>query len=323
MIEKEIKYSVGALLYSPALNEKIAEAIISGQFGTNYSIALCLEDTIADTAVEHALNQLENTFKKLYKAFAVQQIELPKLFVRVRNPEQIETVFRRVFPYIDIFSGFIFPKYSLANADRYNQEFLKVHALSSKTFYMMPILESEDIVDYVTRATVLVSLKEKIDSMKDYVLNVRVGGNDFSNAFGVRRHVDETIYDILPIAQLLGDILTVFLRDYIVSGPVWEYYSSENNEWAEGLKHELKYDVLNGFVGKTVIHPKQIPIVVESLKVDRKDFTDAMEILSWTSDKELLVGSSSEKERMNEVNTHLRWAQRIAALASVYGIREK
>ena len=65
MIEKEIKYSVGALLYSPALNEKIAEAIISGQFGTNYSIALCLEDTIADTAVEHALNQLENTFKKL------------------------------------------------------------------------------------------------------------------------------------------------------------------------------------------------------------------------------------------------------------------
>lgn len=323
MNDNTIRYSVGALLYSPALNEKIANSIIDGSFGSHYSIALCLEDTIAESAVEHALKQVESTFQQLYRAFSEEGIALPKIFVRVRNPEQINVVFSKIASYSEIFSGFIFPKYSLDNAEKYNEEFLKVCKLSKTKIYMMPILESADIVDYTTRATVLLTLKEKIDCMKEYVLNVRVGGNDFSNAFGVRRHVDETIYDILPIAQLLCDILTIFSREYVVSGPVWEYYSGQNEEWAEGLKRELKYDVLNGFVGKTVIHPNQIPVVVDSLKVDSKDFADAKEILDWTSDCELLVAGSSEKERMNEVNTHLRWAKRTAALASVYGIKEK
>ena len=254
-----MRYSVGALLYSPALNDKIASSILNGQFGKTYSVALCLEDTIADSAVGQALEQLGNTFKTLHLAFATHDVTLPKIFVRVRNPEQISVVYQKISCFDELFSGFIFPKYSLANADEYNSEFLKVLSQSSKQFYMMPILESEDIVDYATRPSVLIQLKQKIDDMKDHVLNVRVGGNDFSNAFGVRRHIDETIYDILPVSQLLCDILTVFSRDYVVSGPVWEYYSSNNDEWAIGLKRELKYDVLHDITfspvpgGKTAI----------------------------------------------------------------------
>ena len=88
--------------------------------------------------------------------------------------------------------------------------------------------------------------------MKRFVLNVRVGGNDFCNEFAARRHYDQMIYDIIPISQLLGDILTVFAREYVVSGPVWEFFSSDNEEWKTGLKRELSLDKLNGFVGKTV-----------------------------------------------------------------------
>ena len=321
MNNTDLKYSVGALLYSPALNEKIASSILSGQFGSNYSVALCLEDTIADAAVGQALEQLGNTFETLHLAAATHNVVLPKIFVRVRNPEQISSVYQRINAYVEIFSGFIFPKYSLANADDYNREFLKILNGTAQRFYMMPILESEAIVDYATRSSVLIQLKQKIDSMKEHVLNVRVGGNDFSNAFGVRRHIDETIYDILPVSQLLCDILTVFSRDYVVSGPVWEYYSGTDDEWSIGLKRELKYDVLNGFVGKTVIHPNQIPVVVDSLKVNKQDYDDAMEILSWRDDNALLVGRSAQKERMNEVNTHLRWAKRVASLAAVYGVK--
>ena len=51
------KYSVGALLYSPALNGKIAESVISERFGKAYSLALCLEDTIADNSVSMAEDQ--------------------------------------------------------------------------------------------------------------------------------------------------------------------------------------------------------------------------------------------------------------------------
>ena len=70
-----------------------------------------------------------------------------------------------------------------------------------------------------------------------------------------------------------------------------------------------------------MIHPNQISVVVDSLKVNKRDYDDAMEILSWRDDSALLVGGSAQKERMNEVNTHLRWAKRIAALASVYGTK--
>ena len=52
-----------------------------------------------------------------------------------------------------------------------------------------------------------------------------------------------------------------------MSGPVWEFFSSDNEEWKRGLRNELKLDKVNGFIGKTVIHPKQISVVNEALKV--------------------------------------------------------
>lgn len=194
-----------------------------------------------------------------------------------------------------------------------------INQSSPQTFYMMPILESRDIVEYSTRHKVLSDLKKKIDSMKKYILNIRVGGNDFSNEFAARRHYDESIYSILPISQLLGDILTVFSREYVVSGPVWEFFSSDNDEWKIGLRNELKLDRLNGFVGKTVIHPKQIKVVNEALKVSQKDYEDAKEILNW-DEKGLQVGNSFAGERMNEVKTHTNWAYKTLVLAEIYGV---
>ena len=313
------KYSVGPLLYSPALNGKIAGAVENGKFGDRYSLALCLEDTISDNSVGLAEDQLEQTLKELCQARSERSFYLPKIFVRVRSCEQLLRLDKRLRAYYQILSGYIFPKYTLSNADDYNQAMIQINAGAGKRIYMMPILESRDIVDYDTRRDVLIALKKKIDSVKDYVLNVRVGGNDFSNEFAARRHYDETIYDILPIAQLLGEILTIFSRDYVVSGPVWEFFSSDNEEWKKGMQNELKLDRLNGFIGKTVIHPKQIAVVNEALKVSRKDYEDAKEILNW-DENGLQVGKSFAGERMNEVKTHINWALKTAALAEIYGV---
>lgn len=315
----EEKYSVGALMYSPALNGKIAEHVINGSLGHKYSVALCLEDTIAPSMVAEAENKVAKTFENIYNSFENTNIYIPKVFIRVREPEQVLRVFGKIRDYHALLTGFIFPKYSVDNAAEYNQALLKVNEISTKKLYMMPILESVDIVDLRSRVDTLGKIKDSIDSMSDFVLNVRVGGNDFSNEFGTRRHYDETIYDILPIAQLLGDILTFFSREYVVSGPVWEFFSSDNDEWKEGLQRELKLDRLNGFIGKTVIHPKQIPIVNEMLKVTRKDYEDAKIILNWGEDG-LQVGKSSGGERMNEVRTHYNWAQKTVLLSKLYGI---
>ncbi len=313
------KFSVGALLYSPALNGKVAEAVASEKFGSFYSLALCLEDTISDNSVELAEEQLLQTLKTIHLAHKQKTFYLPKIFVRVRSCAQLLRLHERLSPYDDVLCGYIFPKYSLMNAEDYNRAMISINEASGKRICMMPILESRDIVDYSTRHEILIRLKQIIDSVKEYVLNVRVGGNDFSNEFSARRHYDETIYDILPIAQLLGEILTVFSREYVVSGPVWEFFSSDNEEWKKGLQNELKLDRLNGFVGKTVIHPKQISVVNEALKVSRKDYEDAREILNW-DENGLQVGKSFAGERMNEVKTHINWALKTMTLAEIYGV---
>ena len=315
----EMKYSVGALLYSPALNNKIGRTILGGTLGDKYSLALCLEDTIAPDMVETAEKQAGETLRQLFEARQERDVYLPKLFIRVREPEQMQRVWKRIRPYREIFTGFIFPKYTVSNAAAYNQEMIRINEMSDRKIYMMPILESRDIVDFRTRMEILGQIRDQVDSMEDLVLNVRVGGNDFSNEFAARRHYDETIYDILPIAQLLGDILTVFSRDYVVSGPVWEFFSSDNHEWKRGLMQELKLDRLNGFIGKTVIHPKQIPVVNEMLKVTSKDYEDAKAILNWDNSG-LQVGKSFGGERMNEVRTNYNWAKKTMLLSELYGI---
>ena len=320
MIENvEMKYSVGALLYSPALNNKIGRTILGGTLGDKYSLALCLEDTIAPDMLETAEKQTGETLRQLFEARQERDVYLPKLFIRVREPEQMQRVWKRIRPYREIFTGFIFPKYTVSNAAAYNQEMIRINEMSDRKIYMMPILESRDIVDFRTRMEILGQIRDQVDSMEDLVLNVRVGGNDFSNEFAARRHYDETIYDILPIAQLLGDILTVFSRDYVVSGPVWEFFSSDNHEWKRGLMQELKLDRLNGFIGKTVIHPKQIPVVNEMLKVTSKDYEDAKAILNWDNSG-LQVGKSFGGERMNEVRTNYNWAKKTMLLSELYGI---
>ncbi len=315
----EMKYSVGALLYSPALNNKIGRTILGGTLGDKYSLALCLEDTIAPDMVETAEKQAGETLRQLFEARQERDVYLPKLFIRVREPEQMQRVWKRIRPYREIFTGFIFPKYTVSNAAAYNQEMIRINEMSDRKIYMMPILESRDIVDFRTRMGILGKIRDQVDAMEDLVLNVRVGGNDFSNEFAARRHYDETIYDILPIAQLLGDILTVFSRDYVVSGPVWEFFSSDNHEWKRGLMQELKLDRLNGFIGKTVIHPKQIPVVNEMLKVTSKDYEDAKAILNWDNSG-LQVGKSFGGERMNEVRTNYNWAKKTMLLSELYGI---
>ena len=126
----------------------------------------------------------------------------------------------------------------------------------------MPIYESASIIDLRTRYDILYGLKEKLSEIEELILNIRVGGNDLCHIFGFRRHDTESIHQIRPISDIFSDIITVYGTDYVVSGPVWEYYNSCN--WESGLISEIRDDKLCGFTGKTVIHPKQISVVNNS-----------------------------------------------------------
>ena len=297
---KKIAYEVGALMYSPALNDKVVEMIVNKKYNFKYSLALCLEDSICDDMVSIAQKQVIKTLGKIANLKKLKGISLPKIFIRVREAKQILEIFESLREGTESLTGFLIPKYSLENCDQYNEIISLINKKSNKKIYIMPILESSDIINLDTRIKYLKELRNKIDSIKEYILNIRVGGNDFCKEFRVRRNYKQTIYEITPVRNILSDILTVFSREYVVSGPVWEYFASENDEWKRGLEKEIELDKLNGFIGKTVIHPKQIEVVNEGLKVSKEDYEDAKEIIKWEN-PELAVGKSHNGQRMNEV----------------------
>lgn len=315
-----LSYSIGALLYCPANRDGWVTSLLRSAFGNQFSLALCLEDTIRDNQVQEAESILIQSLQRLFKLSQSNQFFIPKIFIRVRQPEQITSLIQRFDEAAVLVTGFIIPKFSIENADLYIDQITTVNQQLYKKYYIMPIFESPTMVPLNTRYELLYSLKDKLNQISSYVLNIRVGGNDLCNCFGFRRNSFQMIYDIRPVANLLTDIMTVFGMDYVVSGPVWEYYNGVH--WIQGLRSELEYDLLNGFIGKTVIHPKQISIVNQCLAVSQTDFLDAKSLLNWDNDMNSLVSGNSTSERMNEFKTHQNWARKIIILSQIYGIRK-
>ena len=312
-----IYYSIGALLYCPANHASIADSVIGERFGTGYSLALCLEDTIGDCHVAQAEEILIQSLKHIFEARESLTFFLPKIFIRVRKASQMTELLNRLGNARIIVSGFIIPKLDLHNIDEYIKMVLRINSSKDMKFYVMPIMESPSIVMPDKRAAVLCEIRERLKEIEEYILNIRVGGNDLCHLFGFRRSCGESIHRIQPIANIFADIITVFGMDYVVSGPVWEYYGGSG--WENGLMQELKEDRLCGFVGKTAIHPSQIPYIRRAYAVTQEDLADAKNILGWQEDAASFVSGSVQKKRMNEYKTHTNWARKIIYLSEAYG----
>ena len=319
MKNSSIYYSVGPLLYCPANRETIAASIISQKFGDRFSLALCLEDTISDQHVEEAEHSLAASICQINQAAETQPFYLPKIFVRVREPEQIPRLLQLLGRSQALLSGFIIPKFAPDQADAYIQAVIAANERSEHPLYLMPIYESACMIDLRSRYDILYALKEKLSRVEDLVLNIRVGGNDLCHLFSFRRHAQESIHSIRPVADLFSDLLTVYGMDYVVSGPVFEYYSGRG--WKEGLEQELAEDRLCGFIGKTVIHPNQIDVVNDAYRIPQKDYADACSILNWDPSLASCVAANASGERMNERKTHTNWARQILRMAEVFGVR--
>lgn len=314
-------YSIGARLYCPANKKSVADSVVQEKFGSKYSLARCLEDTINDRFVEEAEQALIHTINHIYVSYEKNPFYLPKIFVRVRNESQITRLTRAFGDSLQIVTGYILPKFTTENAAAYIQALIQANETARQKLYVMPIYENMAMIDLRRRIELLYELKDTLAPIEDLVLNIRVGGNDLCHTFGFRRHADESIHQIQPISQIFSDIITVYGMDYVVSGPVWEYYNGPG--WEKGLLREINDDKLCGFTGKTVIHPNQIPVVNRAYQVSQTDFNDARSILNWNQNANEYVSGSLTKERMNEYKTHNNWAKKTLFMAEAFGIREE
>lgn len=327
-----LQYAVGGLLYMPASNTKIAQKIISGEYSFIKSMVLDLEDSLGDDLVGFGQRAIVQTINELSEAIDENEItisDIPLIFVRVREPKHITDTLEMLGYNIELITGFNIPKFDRNTCDEFIETFIKVHdeAMSkyNTKLYIMPIIENKNTMYRQLRMENLLYMNDALRAIQDCVLNIRVGGADFCSVYGIRRGMHDDIYDIGVVRSVLNDIVNVFGKSYIVSGPVWEYFENKDNpedtEWSEGLKRELYADKLNGFLGKTSIHPSQLIFIHESLIVSKCDYEDAMNILGMNTNT-IGVKKSVGGNRMNEVKTHTNWARKVIGLAKVYGVKE-
>ena len=324
MDENELMpYRVGALMYVPALNGGVGEKVCKGEFDGLDSLALCLEDSVTDAGIKEAETRLVRTLTYIKSRKANKA---PLLFVRVRNSHSLTGLVSLLGDLIDQLTGFIFPKFDLSNALEYCSFIEKINKGRNEPLYMMPILESACIMDNRSRTQSLADIRKTLDDRRRYVLNIRVGAMDFCGLYGLRYDAGQTIYDIGVVRDVLTDILAVFAGDYVVSAPVREYFRDLRDLkddgrgcWHTGLENELRLDKANGFVGKTVIHPSQLPFVRKWLRQTQADVDDAKAILNWKDDY-LGVARSVSGNRMNELLTHRKWARKVLILSEIYGV---
>ena len=319
-----LKYAVGANLYMNG-EKNFYEKIVNGDFNELGTISICFEDATKENQVEIAEDNVVKMLDNL--AEHINDIDItnsiPLIFFRVRNYNQfIRFTSKLTANHFRYISGFIFPKFTTENSIDYLEYTKELSEKYNEVLYAMPILESEAIIYKETRIQELINIKEVLDDYSDIILNIRVGGTDFSSKFGLRRSIDSSIYNIRVVSDCLIDIINMFLRggqDYVISAPVWEYFSEDiKSKEVHGLINEIKSDKENGFCGKTIIHPSQIKYVNSLYTVTYEEYIDAKAIIDSYEDGGVFKGHGGNK--MNEVKPHFNWAKKIMSRAEVFGV---
>lgn len=339
-----LQYCLGATMYMPGTKD-FAQAILDQKYRGLTSMVMCFEDACKEEDVPSAeLNSIAllDTINKAIDEGTFDYKKLPLIFFRVRNVNQFKHFASMLKPeHIRLITGFNFPKFNAENGDEYYSYLREMNRQYGEIIYGMPIIEDRSVAFKETRIQELIGIKKILDRYEDLVLNVRVGGTDFSSCFGVRRGISYTIYDIITVRDCLLDILNVFIRDnqYTVSGPVWEYFRAEKkmrfqplpefdftnalikrepimNDAVDGLLRELILDKANGFIGKTIIHPTHLNYVNGMLAVTQEEYEDALQIMNTSGG----VIKSANANKMNEIGPHKNWAERLYYRAQAYGV---
>ncbi len=341
-----LQYCLGATMYMPG-HKDFTEAILTHKYPGLTAMVMCFEDACkledVPRAEQNSIHLLDILSEKL-ETGEITYADLPLLIFRVRNIDQFRHFSSLLKPeHMKVLTGFNFPKFNAENGEAYFSHLKELNDKFGEIIYGMPIIEDRTVAFKETRMAELLGIKKILDSYRDLVLNVRVGATDFSSCFGARRDVEYTIYDIMTVSDILLDILNVFSRDgdYVVSGPVWEYFKVKKEmRFAElpniniqeslmkreplvspevdGLMRELILDKANGFIGKTIIHPSHINYVNGILAVTREEYEDAVQVLEASGG----VLKSGNANKMNEIGPHRLWAEKLVARAQAYGVIE-
>ncbi|EDY66405.2 ATP/GTP-binding protein [Streptomyces pristinaespiralis ATCC 25486] len=311
------------------------------------SMVLCLEDSIDDAEVVDGEANLVRQFADL----DARGVEVPLLFIRVRTPEQIPDLVRRLGPSGRLLSGFVLPKFTDERGVPFLEAIVTAEAAGGRRLFAMPVLESPELLHLETRTEALTGIARTVDKYRDRVLALRLGVTDFCSAYGLRRSPDMTAYDVRIVTSVIADVVNVLGRSdgtgFTITGPVWEYFRSQERMFKpqlrrspflegraeelrttliehdlDGLLREIELDRANGLMGKTCIHPSHVLPVHALSVVSHEEFSDAQDILRPERGGGGVL-RSAYTNKMNEVKPHRAWAERTLLRAEVFGVAKE
>ncbi|MEV5331597.1 HpcH/HpaI aldolase/citrate lyase family protein [Streptomyces werraensis] len=337
--------ALGATLYSPATRPRLADDVLKQGARGVVSMVLCLEDSISDAEV---VAGEENLIHQLTDLAGRPGADLPLLFVRVREPEQIGDLVRRLGPAVGVLSGFVLPKFTAERGLPFLEALTAAESASGRRLFAMPVLESPELLYRESRVETLEGIFRVVDKYRDRVLALRLGVTDFCSSYGLRRGPDMTAYDIQVVASVISDVVNMLGRadgtGFTVTGPVWEYFRVQERMFKpqlrqspfleveatalrqkliehamDGLLREISLDRANGLLGKTCIHPSHVLPVHALSVVSHEEFSDAQDILRPERNGGGVL-RSAYTNKMNEVKPHRAWAERTLLRAEVFGV---
>ncbi len=339
-----LRYCLGATMYMPGFKDFTSKILDRAMPGLT-SMVLCFEDACPEEKVPEAMKNVHKLLSTVTAEVENGNLDsdaVPLIFVRVRNLAQFKEFGEKLTKQeVKSLCGINFPKFNAENGYEYFAYLQDLNDRFGEILYGMPIIEDPEVAYKESRLSELIGIRKILDKYHELVLQVRVGGTDFSSVFGVRRGVEYSLYDIMTVRECLSDIINIFGRnnDYVISGPVWEYFRAPkelmfeklpthsfddyllrrktlvNNE-IDGLLREVILDKANGFIGRTVIHPTHIKFVNALMAVTKEEYDDACQILGTSGGVVKGVGGN----KMNEIKPHTNWAQTVYNRAKAFGV---
>ncbi|AHG42690.1 citrate lyase [Pseudomonas syringae CC1557] len=291
-------YALGATLYMPATRDDIVDVVCGDKIPELRSLVVCLEDAVALIDVDTALLNLRQVLTRIQDRGG-RPANGPLLFVRPRDAAMARIL--NDWPLMAHVDGFVVPKLSLTNLNSWEQ------AVTNPALALMPTLETPEVFNPGAMVELGQALKA---SLNERIIALRIGGNDLMGCLGLRRNPAMTLYST-PMGYVIPMLAGVMgAQGFALTAPVFEQLATPDI-----LKHELALDITNGLVGKTAIHPSQVNIIQNALRVSLEDMNSARMILNSVA-----PAVFKYNDAMCEPATHYKWATHIMERAKWHGV---
>jgi len=297
MIRDLSPIELGGSLYIPATHKNVNVVCNADKYPQLRSCIIDTEDAICEDELSSALANIA----KMLETYTPKKL---RLFIRPRNPQVLKQLLK--IKHIEKIDGFSLPKFST----EVMREYTHILTLAEHQFYIMPVLESLDLFS-----------KEKLEDIRDFlltcklpVLTLRLGGEDMMQFLGLKRRCEDNIYTLVGPSRVIADVLTCFKPyGYNVTATVFNCIHQD-----ELYEENVKEDLRQGLIGKTIIHPDQIDPINEAYKVSPQEFEMAIQMLGEET-KAIIV----QEGQMGEKFAHTAWAKVILERHRFYGLKVK